>query len=129
MRFNLQTQNANLRIFELQLVMLGVNLYRAEITGDRLSSAGCLQFDLDKPAAVPEGLPGLLRLGRNVIELLRGMNRDLVRVLETESVLAGRVTRLMSIPGVGVILALTWVLEIGDVGRSATQRSVVSFGY
>jgi transposase len=52
-----------------------------------------------KAAVMPEGLPGLLRLGRNLIEVLRSMNRDLVRMLETDSVLAGRVARLMSIPG------------------------------
>ena len=81
----------------------------------------------NKMAAMPEGLPGLLRLGRNVIEVLRGMNRNLVRILENDSVLAARVTRLMSIPGVGIILALTWALEIGDVGRFASQKAAISY--
>jgi len=78
-------------------------------------------------AAMPERLPGLLRLGRNVIEALRSMNHDLVRILETDSLLAGRVSRLMSIPGVGIILALTWALEIGDVGRFASQKAAISY--
>jgi hypothetical protein len=39
------------------------------------------------------------------------MNRQFVQMLENDPVLAARVTRLMSIPGVGIILALTWALE------------------
>ncbi len=70
---------------------------------------------------MPEGLPGLLRLGRNVIEVLHSMNRDLVGMLKADSALAGRVARLMSTPGVGLMLALTWALEIGDVGRFASK--------
>jgi transposase len=80
-----------------------------------------------KAAAMPDGLPGLLRLGRNVIEVLRSMNRNLVHILENDSVLAARVTCLMSIPRVGIILALTWSLEIGDVGRFGSQKAAISY--
>jgi hypothetical protein len=80
-----------------------------------------------RSALMPEGLPRLLRLGRNVIEILRTMNRQLVHVLETDSVLAERVARLMTIPGVGVILALTWALEIGDVARFASLKAAISY--
>ena len=76
---------------------------------------------------MPDGLPGLLRLGRNVIEVLRSMNRNLVHILENDSVLAARVTCLMSIPRVGIILALTWSLEIGDVGRFGSQKAAISY--
>ncbi len=80
-----------------------------------------------KTALMPDGLPKLLRLGRNVVEILRSMNRQLVHVLETDSVLAERVARLMTIPGVGVILALTWALEIGDVARFASVKAAISY--
>ena len=80
-----------------------------------------------KAALMPDGLPRLLRLGRNVIEILRSMNRQLVHVLETDSVLAERVSRLMTIPGVGVILALTWALEIGDVARFTSVKAAISY--
>ena len=53
-----------------------------------------------------------------MIEVLRGMNRDLVRMLETDSVLAGSVTRLMSISGVGIILAL---MGFGNWRRRAVR--------
>jgi transposase len=80
-----------------------------------------------KSTLMPEGLPRLLRLGRNVIEVLRSMNRQLVRVLETDPVLEARVARLMTVPGVGVILALTWALEIGDVARFASIKGAISY--
>ena len=38
-----------------------------------------------------------------------------------------RVERLMSIPGVGEIMALTWVLEIGDVTRFSSSRQAISY--
>src|SRR3569833_468778 len=47
MRFNLHTQYANLRIFELQLVMLGIYLHRIEVSGDRRSCTRSLHIDLD----------------------------------------------------------------------------------
>jgi transposase len=76
---------------------------------------------------MPDALPGLLRLGRNVIDVLRSMNRQLVHMLENDSVLAERVARLTSIPGVGVILALTWALEIGDVARFPSKKAAISY--
>jgi transposase len=81
----------------------------------------------NKAATMPEGLAGLLRLGRNVIDVLRGTNRNLVHMLENDSVLAARVARVMSIPDVSVILALRWALEIGDVGRFASQKAAISY--
>lgn len=43
-------------------------------------------------------------------------------MLESDPALRERVERLMTIPGVGVILALTWTLEIGDVTRFRTTK-------
>jgi transposase len=76
---------------------------------------------------MPESLPGLLRLGRNVIETLRCMNRELVHMLESDPILAERVARLMSGPDVGVILALTWALEIGNVSRFPSQKAAIRY--
>jgi len=41
----------------------------------------------------------------------------LVRSLERDSLLVERVERLMTIPAVGPITALSWALEVGDVQR------------
>jgi transposase len=80
-----------------------------------------------KASMMPEGLPGLLRLGRNVIDVLRSMDRQLVRMLETDAALTDRIARLMTVPGVGVILALTWALEMGDVSRFSCAKAAISY--
>ena len=80
-----------------------------------------------KGSMMPNALPDLLRLGRNVIDILRSMNRQLVHMLENDSLLAERVARLMSVPGIGVILALTWALEIGEVARFPSQKAAISY--
>ena len=46
----------------------------------------------------------------------------LVRSLERDSLLMDRVERLMTIPAVGPITALTWALEVGDVQRFSSIR-------
>jgi transposase len=38
-----------------------------------------------------------------------------------------RVHRLMTIPGIGEITALTWTLEIGDPGRFSSVRKAISY--
>jgi transposase len=46
----------------------------------------------------------------------------LVRSLERDSFLLDRVERLMTIPAVGPITALTWALEVGDVQRFSSIK-------
>src|ERR1700674_1170151 len=41
--------------------------------------------------------------------------------------LADRIKRLKTIPGVGQITALTWALEIGDVSRFRTIKNAISY--
>ena len=52
---------------------------------------------------------------------------QLLRVLEHDPLLAARVERLMTIPAVGTILALTWALEVGDIHRFPSLKHVVSY--
>ena len=52
-------------------------------------------------------MPELLRLSRSAVEALTGMQRQLIRALERDALLAARVERLASIPGVGRVVALT----------------------
>jgi len=85
------------------------------------------QFMDEQKSLMPEALPALLHLGRNVVEVLTSMDRRLVRMLQSDAVLADRVARLMTVPGVGIILALTWALEIGDVRRFPSIKSAVSY--
>src|SRR6185437_6817732 len=53
MRFNVHSQNANLRIFELHLVMFSIDLDRVATAGDCPSCTGFLQFDLDDVESIP----------------------------------------------------------------------------
>jgi transposase len=50
-----------------------------------------------------------------------------VRSLEHDSLLIDRVQRLMTIPSVGPITALTWALEVGDVRRFPTIKKAISY--
>jgi len=61
---------------------------------------------------MPPSMPELLRLSRSTVEVLTGMQRQLIRALESDALLAARVERLASIPGVGRVVALTWALEM-----------------
>jgi transposase len=47
--------------------------------------------------------------------------------LREDKLIRERVQRLMSIKGVGEVMALTWVLEIGDPSRFHSARQAVSY--
>jgi transposase len=47
--------------------------------------------------------------------------------LESDPLLNERVARLMSIPAVGPVTALTWALEVGDVQRFSSIKKGVSY--
>ena len=51
----------------------------------------------------------------------------LVRSLERDSLLVERVERLMTIPAVGPITALTWALEVGEVQRFSSIKKAISY--
>jgi transposase len=52
---------------------------------------------------------------------------SLVRSLERDSLLRDRVERLMTIPAVGPITALTWALEVGEVERFSSIKKAISY--
>ena len=61
----------------------------------------------------------VVRLGRTESALARSLERDLL--------LKDRVERLMTIPAVGPITALTWALEVGEVQRFSSIKKAVSY--
>jgi len=81
----------------------------------------------DQKDLMPESLPNLLRLSRSTIETLTRMDRQLIQALRTDAALTARVRRLMTVPGVGPILALTWALETGDVKRFPSIKDAISY--
>lgn len=76
---------------------------------------------------VPDSVKELLELSRGGLELFSGIQKKLTKALREDSLIRERVDRLMSIPGVGEIMALTWVLEIGDPGRFKSSRQLISY--
>jgi transposase len=67
-----------------------------------------------------------LKLSRETIERCQKTEYALIRSLQRDPMLADRIKRLRTVPGVGQITALTWALEIGDVSRFRTIKQAAS---
>jgi transposase len=78
-------------------------------------------------AELPDSLKPLLTIGRDTVDRAHASERALLRALERDAALGARVQRLSSIPGVGMVTALTWALEIGEVSRFASLKHAVSY--
>ena len=76
---------------------------------------------------IEEGLKPLLRLCRETVVRLGKTESALVRSLQRDWLLMERVERLMTIPAVGPITALTWALEVGDVQRFSSINKAISY--
>lgn len=76
---------------------------------------------------IHEGLRPLLRLCRETLVRLQKTESALIRSLARDRLLVERVERLMTIPAVGPITALTWVLEVGDVQRFSSIKKAISY--
>src|ERR1700730_9998990 len=76
---------------------------------------------------IDEGLCALLRVCRETVVRLQKTESAVLRSLERDALLVERVERLMSIPAVGPITALTWALEIGDVQRFSSIKKAISY--
>jgi transposase len=93
----------------------------------RLHKAGYFRELLATNPDINEGLKPLLQLCRETVVGLQKTESAMVRSLERDSLLMDRVERLMTIPAVGPITALTWALEVGDVQRFASIKKAISY--
>lgn len=82
---------------------------------------------LRESAELPEALRPLLKVGRDTVDRACASERALLRALERDQMLRTRGERLSSIPGVGIVTALTWALEIGEVSRFASLKHAISY--
>jgi transposase len=82
---------------------------------------------LERVEDVPKSVKELLKLSRSGFELYDGIQKKLVSALRENKQIHDRVQRLMSIPGVGEVTALTWVLEIGELNRFSSSRHAISY--
>ena len=93
----------------------------------RLHKASYFRELLTTNPDIDEGLCSLLRLCRETVVRLQKTESALVRSLERDSLLMDRVERLMTVPAVGPITALTWALEVGDVQRFSSIKKAISY--
>ena len=93
----------------------------------RLHKAGYFRELLTSNPDINEGLRALLHQCRETMVRLGKTESALVRSLERDSLLIDRVERLMSIPAVGPITALTWALEVGEVQRFSSIKRAISY--
>jgi transposase len=93
----------------------------------RLHKVGYFGELISKNEEVPECILPLLRLSRETIVRCQKTEYALVSSLERDPLLAERLKRLRTVPGVGPITALTWALEIGDVSRFRSLKQAISY--
>jgi transposase len=93
----------------------------------RLHKVGYFRELISKNEEVPESIRPLLRLSRETIVRCQKTEYALVSSLERDPLLAERIQRLKTVPGVGPITALTWALEIGDVARFRSVKQAISY--
>jgi transposase len=93
----------------------------------KLHKAGYFRELLATNPAINEGLGSLLRLCRETVVRLQRTESALVRSLERDPLLMDRVERLMTIPAVEPITALTWALEVGEVQRFSSIKKAISY--
>jgi transposase len=76
---------------------------------------------------IPPSVIHLLRLSRGALEMFQSVERQLRGQLRQNPRLKKRVELLKTIPGVGDIVALSWVLEVGEVKRFSSIANAVSY--
>jgi transposase len=93
----------------------------------RLHKVGYFGELLSSNEEVHENIRPLLRLSRETIVRCQRTEYALVSSLQRDPLLAERLKRLRTVPGVGPITALTWALEVGDVSRFRSVKQAISY--
>jgi transposase len=93
----------------------------------RLHKVGYFRELLSTNEEVKENIRPLLKLSRETIVRLQKTEYALVSSLQRDPLLAERIRRLRTVPGVGPITALTWALEMGDVSRFRSVKQAISY--
>lgn len=93
----------------------------------RLHRKGYFAELLTRLDYIPESVVQLLEICRMNVETFHRLQKQLIQGLINHPEIAKRVRFLMTIPGVGEVTALTWVLEIGEISRFGRISQLVSF--
>ena len=93
----------------------------------RLHRMGYFQQLLSTNEEIGDNVRPLLQLCREHIDRSIRLDRTLLRSLNEDPMLSERLQRLRTVPGVGPITALTWVLEVGDTSRFRSIKQAISY--
>ena len=93
----------------------------------RLHKVGYFRELLSSNEEIHSSIRPLLKLSRETIVRLQKTEYALVSSLQRDPLLADRIHRLRTVPGVGPITALTWALEMGDVSRFRSIKQAISY--
>jgi transposase len=93
----------------------------------RLHKVGYFDELISGNEEIDDSIRPLLKLSRETINRSQKLDYALVSSLERDPLLKERLERLRTVPGVGPITALTWVLEIGDVARFRSIKPAISY--
>lgn len=98
-----------------------------EYNKQRLHKVSYFRELLSANGEVPPSIRPLLKLSRETIERCQKTEYALVSSRQRDPVLANRIKRLRTVPGVAPITALTWALEIGDYTRFSSIKQAISY--
>ena len=98
-----------------------------EYDSRRLHGKGYFEELLRELEEVPESVMMMLRMSRSSIESFKSAQAMILKILMNDSALKKRVEYLMTIPGVGVTMALTWACEIGEISRFTSRKKLISY--
>jgi len=128
-RRTLRYRNLLVRQMVQMKIKIGMLLMEAGVTYNKqkLHKAGYFRELLAGNPNIDSGLRSLLRQCRETVVRLGKMETALIHSLQQDRLLAERVERLMSIPGIGPITALTWALEAGEVQRFSSIKKAISY--
>ena len=82
---------------------------------------------LDSLDYIPDSVKEIVQSSHESAKYFEKAHKRLVKELRENPALKERVERLMSIPGVGEITALTWALEIDDPHRFSNAKKAASY--
>lgn len=99
----------------------------AEYNKQKLHGKKYFNALLDSLDYVPDSVKALARSSHQSARYFQTLQKQLVAELVSNPLLAERVARLMTIPGVGQITALTWALEVDDPHRFANIKNAISY--
>ena len=93
----------------------------------RLHRMGYFADLMSSSEEISDSIRPLLKLCREHIDRSARLDTALLRSLERDPLLADRLQRLRTVPGVGPITALTWALEVGDTSRFRSIKQAISY--